>query len=105
VTEFFGALKYRAVAAAFLLDTAARWSEGEAREPMEWKRIALSGVARTPDARVHIILSGGLTPDNVARAVSIVRPYAVDVNSGVEARPGKKDPDKLRRFVAEARRA
>ena len=98
-------LKYRAVASAFLLDTAVRWSEGETREPIEWKRIAMSGVMQTPDARVHVILSGGLTPGNVAQAVRIVRPDAVDVNSGVEARPGRKDPDKVRRFVAEAKAA
>jgi len=104
VGDFFGALKYRAVASAFLLDTAVRWSEGEAREPIEWKRIAAAGLARTPDARVSIILSGGLTPDNVAQAIAIVRPYAVDVVSGVEARPGRKDPDKVRRFIAEAKR-
>ena len=52
-----------------------------------------------------IILSGGLTPDNVATAVGIVRPHAVDVNSGVEAQPGRKDPDKVRRFIAVAKRA
>jgi len=102
VGDLFGALKYRAVASAILLDSAMRWSEGETREPVEWKRLAMY---RPADARVHIILSGGLTPDNVAQAVRIVRPYAVDVNSGVEARPGKKDPDKVRRFVAEARGA
>jgi len=95
-------LRYRGVASALLLDTAVRWSEGETREPIEWKRIAMS---RPHDARVHIILSGGLLPGNVAQAISIVRPYAVDVNSGVEARPGKKDPDKVRRFIAEARRS
>jgi phosphoribosylanthranilate isomerase len=100
---FIDALKYRSVAAALLLDTAARWSEGEPREPIQWKRIAMVGGRH--DTRVNIILSGGLTPENVGQAVSIVKPYAVDVNSGVEARPGKKDPDKLRRFVREARAA
>jgi phosphoribosylanthranilate isomerase len=102
VGEFFGTLKYRSVVSAFLLDTAVRWSEGETREPIEWKRIAMH---RPAEARVHIILSGGLTPDNVAQAVRIVRPYAVDVDSGVEARPGRKDPAKLQRFIAEAKGA
>ena len=63
------------------------------------------GQMSPPESRVPIILSGGLTPDNVATAVDIVRPHAVDVNSGVEARPGRKDPDKVRRFIAEAKRA
>jgi phosphoribosylanthranilate isomerase len=98
---FMDALKYRAVAAALLLDTATRWSEGEARETIAWKRIAMAGGRH--DARMNIILSGGLNPDNVAEAIGIVRPYAVDVNSGVEARPGRKDPDKVRRFVQQVR--
>ena len=46
-----------------------------------------------------------LTPDNVSLAVRRVRPYGVDVNSGVEARPGRKDPVRVRRFVTEARAA
>ncbi len=103
VGDWAPVLRYSPVCAAVLLDTAARWSEGEAREPFEWRTVAFlgGGIGR----RIHLILSGGLTPDNVARAVMVARPYAVDVNSGVEARPGKKDPDKVRRFVAEARRA
>jgi phosphoribosylanthranilate isomerase len=105
VAERFGAFLYRKVVAAYLLDSQARWSEGEGREPLEWRSIRLMGLMSPPASRLPIILSGGLTPDNVATAVEIVRPHAVDVNSGVEARPGCKDPDKVRRFVAEARRA
>jgi phosphoribosylanthranilate isomerase len=85
--------------AAVLLDSRARWSEGERRAPIEWELAARV----TPTRRV--ILSAGLTPDNVARAIAVARPYAVDVNSGVEARPGRKDEGKVRRFVAEARGA
>lgn len=85
--------------AAFLLDSPTRWSEGSARPPIPWD-VAADAARRHP-----VLLSAGLTPDNVALAVRRVRPYGVDVNSGVEARPGRKDPAKVRRFVAEARAA
>ena len=83
--------------AAFLLDSPARWSEGEARQPIQWE------LAREAAGKGRVILSAGLTPENVAAAVRIARPWGVDVNSGVEARPGKKDPDRVRRFVAQAK--
>lgn len=102
-TESFEVLKYSTVAAAVLLDTTARWSEGEAREPVEWRQAATIAAAYRHKPRPQMILSGGLTPENVARAVGIVKPYAVDVNSGVEASPGVKDPVKVRRFVAAVR--
>ena len=60
--------------------------------------------AELPES-LRLILAGGLDPDNVADAIEIVEPWGVDVASGVEASPGRKDPTKVRRFIANARAA
>ena len=86
--------------AAFHLDSRARWSEGETRVPISWT-LARRAVA----AGRRVVLAAVLTPENVAEAIGVVGPYAVDVVSGVEAVPGRKDPDKVRRFVRAARSA
>ncbi len=73
----------------------------------------VSGTGETTDwsaaaalaARTQLILAGGLKPANVAEAISIARPFGVDVSSGVEARPGVKDPQKIHDFVRNARAA
>lgn len=64
-------------------------------------RLAAEAVQRFPG--VKIILAGGLKPENVAEAVQAARPYAVDVASGVESLPGRKDLDKMTRFFAALR--
>ena len=54
---------------------------------------------------VPLILAGGLTPENVGEAIAAVRPWGVDVASGVEMSPGRKDPARVHRFVVNAREA
>jgi phosphoribosylanthranilate isomerase len=73
----------------------------------------VSGTGETTDwsaaaqlaARTQLILAGGLKPTNVADAIAMARPFGVDVSSGVEARPGVKDPAKIHEFVRNARAA
>lgn len=85
--------------AAYLLDAWSPVAHGGTGHSFNWD-IAADAAARLP-----IILAGGLTPDNVAAAVQQVRPYAVDVSSGVEAAPGKKDAALVREFIQKAREA
>jgi phosphoribosylanthranilate isomerase len=83
----------------FLLDAAAPDRRGGTGRVFDWE------IARRAAAHGRVILAGGLTPDNVAEAIRTARPYAVDVSSGVESAPGRKDAALLRAFVANARAA
>ena len=80
-----------------LLDSYAAGIPGGTGETFAWE------IARAHRGSVPVILSGGLNASNVADAIATVRPYAVDVASGVEASPGIKDPAKLRAFAAAVR--
>jgi phosphoribosylanthranilate isomerase len=82
--------------AGFLLD-AATPGYGGSGQTFDWSLVA--GAAE----RVTVVLAGGLTPANVAEAVRAVRPYAVDVASGVESAPGVKDPELMSRFIRAAK--
>lgn len=84
--------------AAVLLDTYRRGLRGGTGETFDWS------LAAPLAAAMRVILSGGLSPENVAAGVAAVRPYGVDVSSGVET-DGRKDPARIRAFVAAARAA
>ena len=85
-------------APALLLDAYRKNHYGGTGQPADWPIAAKLAQTRP------ILLAGGLTPDNVARAVRLVRPWGVDTASGVEWAPGRKDIDRLRAFVSNARR-
>jgi len=85
---------------AFLLDAHSRSGLGGTGEKFNWDLAIAAQKFGKP-----IFLAGGLTPGNVADAVKKVRPFAVDVSSGVESAPGKKDAAKVRAFITAARAA
>ena len=89
--------KGRAQVRGFLLDAFSEKEYGGTGRVADWALAAEA--ARASD----VLLAGGLTPGNVAEAIRQVRPYGVDVTSGVEACPGRKDHEKLRAFIQAAR--
>ncbi len=81
---------------AYLFETEGAGRGGTGRT-WEWEKLPRKKVTRP------FLVSGGLNPANVARAVQILKPYAVDVSSGVEAKPGAKDPVLLQKFIQNAK--
>ncbi len=90
---------YRERVSAFLLDAYHPGKAGGTGQTFDWT-IAADATKMGP-----VILAGGLNPDNVRAAIREVQPYAVDVSSGVEMSPGKKDHDRMRLFIERARTA
>jgi phosphoribosylanthranilate isomerase len=86
-------------AQAFLLDSFVEGQAGGTGVAFPW------ALARAAKRHGRIILSGGLRPETVVEAVRTARPYGVDVSSGVERRPGQKDPEKVREFIVAVRHA
>jgi phosphoribosylanthranilate isomerase len=111
VVHFEGGAPERAEAAvqdisvdAILIDSRTATAVGGTGKSYDW---ALAGKTLFQDTRTRkrLVAAGGLTPENVAEAIATLRPWGVDVVSGVEAAPGRKDAAKVRSFVANARAA
>ena len=83
-------------AAGLLLDSHAPGGTGGTGEVFDWSEI--------PEICLPLVLAGGLTPENVGKAVRQVKPWAVDVSSGVEDAPGQKSAAKMQAFINEAKR-
>src|SRR5258708_1937272 len=86
---------------AAVLDSGSGDRPGGTGERFDWQRTqaAVHELAEV----LHVVVAGGLTPENVGEAIATLKPWGVDVASGVEARPGKKDPEKVRAFVQAVR--
>lgn len=85
---------YRGQIRAMLLDTYKKGIKGGTGKTFDWDLALMAGKSGIP-----VILSGGLSPSNIQRAISVVKPYAVDVNSGIEKIPGKKSPILMKQLM------
>ena len=85
---------------AFLFDTYSKTEKGGSGKPFDWTLIQ-----DKPYVHDRLFLAGGLTVHNVRQAIHLIRPYAIDVASGVEKSPGIKDPKLLEEFISIAKGA
>ncbi|MGA1792291.1 MAG: phosphoribosylanthranilate isomerase [bacterium] len=88
-----GSYHHLASRKAFLLDTFVPGKAGGTGKTFDWH------LAQMASEFAPIILSGGINPENVGEAIDRVRPFAVDVSSGIETAPGKKDPERMEAFI------
>lgn len=98
-SAFLALAEYRGRAGVrgFVLDAFSDQAYGGTGQVIDW------AVAAEAAKAANILLAGGLTPDNVGKAIQAVQPYGVDVSSGVEREPGKKDHEKVRAFIRAAK--
>jgi phosphoribosylanthranilate isomerase len=82
---------------AMLIDSGSGDRPGGTGTMFDWEKCR--GMVQGLGSMIPVIVAGGLTAENVVEAIGILNPWGVDVASGVEARPGKKDPEKVRAFV------
>jgi phosphoribosylanthranilate isomerase len=88
----------------YFLDSGNGQSPGGTGQPFDWRKAVPIAEAMRQNG-LKLVVAGGLNPTNVMQAIEVLDPWGVDVSSGVEARPGKKDPAKVRAFVQAVRRA
>ena len=86
---------------AVFLDSGTPQLPGGTGKTFDWSASAAKVEAINKD--MNVVVAGGLNPENVTDAIRILKPWGVDVASGVEAKPGKKDPDKVRAFIEAVR--
>jgi phosphoribosylanthranilate isomerase len=86
----------------FFLDSGRPGQPGGTGKPFDWSK-AVPIAEGMRKGGLKLVVAGGLTPENVQEAMRILHPWGVDVSSGVEAKPGKKDPQKVRAFVKAVR--
>jgi phosphoribosylanthranilate isomerase len=89
---------------AILVDSRTATAVGGTGITFDWQA-ARNTLFQNQEARKRVVVAGGLNPNNVAQAIATLHPWGVDVVSGVEALPGRKDPAKVRAFIANARAA
>jgi phosphoribosylanthranilate isomerase len=89
---------------AVFLDSGTPQQPGGTGKVFDWRK-AVATAERIQRSGLRLVVAGGLTPTNVSEAMQTLKPWGVDVSSGVEAKPGKKDPGKVRAFISAVRRA
>ncbi|GGG68949.1 phosphoribosylanthranilate isomerase [Edaphobacter dinghuensis] len=103
VRQRLNAIQAGAVIERVLIDSKVGQATGGTGVSFDWA--AAREVLQSGGSRLKMIVAGGLRPDNVAKAISELNPWGVDVASGVEKGPGRKDPEKLRTFIQNAQAA